>query len=245
MTRLGTQVVLVAGGHGTRLRSVSQGLPKALAPVGGRPFLAYVLELLRRQGVGALHLCLGVGAEAVLRHLRQEPPEGMTVTVTVEDSPQGTAGALRVARPYLADEFIVLLGDTFTPVDLRRVVHDFRATGCPAAMTVMANDDWLVRSNVEVAHDRVVGYDKTAAAGTFRHVDYGIAVLRREVLDLVPADRPADLAVLFGALIARGRLAAVHVRRQERFYEIGSPGSHAEFERLVRTAGVPWPTAST
>lgn len=225
------QVVVVAGGPGTRLGARTAAVPKILVPVAGRPFLDYVLALLREQGVTALHFCLGHLAEQVVTHLRARPADGLDCTWSVEPRPLGTAGALRHALPWLEEEFVLLLGDTYTPVDLAAVVTNYRRSGCTAAMTVLRNRDWLVPSNVRVDAGAVVKYAKDAAPGTFEHVDYGIALLRRARLHDLPTDVPADLRVLFDRHIADHDLAAVEV--PVRFYEIGSPTGLAEFERLV------------
>lgn len=231
------QVVIVAGGRGTRLGTLTADVPKFLVPVDGRPFADHVLAMLHEQDVPSVHFCLGHHADQVVAHLR-ERWTSLAWTATVEQEPLGTGGALRMAIPDLAEEFVLLLGDTFTPVDFAALSAGFRTSGLPAAMTVMDNDDWLVPSNVRVADGLVVEYSKHACPGEFRHVDYGIALLRRDVLQRLPRDRSADLCELFSSLIADRALAALEVPRAQRFYEIGSPEGHAEFTELVRTGGV-------
>ena len=235
------QVVILAGGRGTRLGPLTAETPKVLLPVNGRPFLAEVLAYLASQGVTRVHLCLGFGADRVLRFLDDRAPGGITVTVTVEPSPLGTAGCLLMAKPYLADEFAVLVGDSYTPVELSLLTAGYHAAGTEAAMVVLRNRDWLVPSNVQITDGLVTRYDKTAASGTLEYVDYGIAYLRRSALAWIAPAGPADLAALFQALIARGELAALEVSR--RFYEIGSVEGYAEFcsylHRTVLTRGAP------
>lgn len=226
------QVVILAGGRGTRLGPLTVRTPKVLLPVAGRPFLALVLDYLDSQEVRAVHLCLGVGAGQVIRYLHDRPAGGPRVTTSVEGTPLGTAGCLRAAREHLEEEFAVLVGDSYTPVDLRALARDRRGCGAEAAMVVMRNRDWLVPSNVQVREGMVARYAKDQPPGTFEHVDYGIAFLRRHTLDRLPAHGPADLAELFHALIADGELAALEVSR--RFYEIGSVEGYAELRRHLR-----------
>jgi NDP-sugar pyrophosphorylase family protein len=225
------QTVLVAGGLGTRLRGVTTGIPKVLVPVQGRPLLDWVLWLLAAQGVGSVHMCLGHRADQVLAHLASAGPTPLPVTVSTEVTPAGTAGCLRLAEPYLDDEFVLLLGDTYTPVDLERLVSTWRATATPAAMVVLRNRDWLVPSNVEVRDRKVVRYDKAVEPGELDYVDFGIALLRKNVLSRIPPTGAPDLRVLFDSLIADRQLAAIEVT--ERFYEVGSPAGLAELNRLV------------
>lgn len=232
------QVVIVAGGAGTRLAgALPAEVPKILAPVRGRAFLAYVLDLLVTQGVRRVHLCLGQGAAQVQAFLETYRRPELAITSTVEKEALGTAGCLRAAAEAIDEEFILLLGDTYTPIDLRGLVDRYRATGAEAGMAVLHNRDSLVISNIAIDGDRVVRYDKAAPPGTFEYIDYGIALLRRSSLDRLPATRRVDLAELFGSLISDGQLAALPV--EHRFYEIGTPESYADFRHLVDAGKLP------
>lgn len=231
------QVVLLAGGAGTRLKTAVPDLPKCLAPVHGRPFLAYVLDLLVQQRVSRLHLCLGVGSQHVLRYLSTDAPAGLEITTSVEPLPQGTAGCLRSARPYLEELFVVLLGDTYTAVDLEDLVRRFTNTGVEAGMTVLRGGDERVPSNVDVESGLVVTYEKGNSSRPLTHVDYGITVLRRESLARLPDAAAVDLAELYRSLIRDGELAALEV--EEPFHEIGTPAALDDFRSLVSNRTLP------
>jgi NDP-sugar pyrophosphorylase family protein/8-oxo-dGTP pyrophosphatase MutT (NUDIX family) len=235
------QVVIIAGGAGSRLQHILSDTPKVLAPVNGRPFLSLVLDLLVQQGVRYVHLCLGYGADNVIRFIQNDGNRGLSVTHTVESQPLGTGGSLAAAAPFLRDEFLVLLGDTYTPVDLWDVRRRWRSVGTPAAMTVLENWDRYVPSNVAVTADFVSRYDKQAPLGTLAMVDYGIYCMRRSVVEAL-SPGSYDLADVLGPLIAGRRLAALPVAH--RFYEIGSPAGYAEFVHLqpggLPEAPIPW-----
>jgi ADP-ribose pyrophosphatase YjhB (NUDIX family)/choline kinase len=231
------QVVIVAGGAGSRVREQIGPTAKLLAPVHGRPFLAFLLELLANQGTTRVHLCLGQYADQVLLALPAATPVGIAVTVSAESDPLGTAGCLRAVAPSLEEEFLLLLGDTYTPVDLADLTRRYRGCGTEAGMAVLENHDWLVPSNVEVRQSQITRYDKNATPGELRHVDYGIALLRRDSLLRLPPRQQLDLAVLFHSLIADGQLAALEVGH--RFYEIGSPQGYTEFCELVSADALP------
>lgn len=116
-----TDAVILAGGRGTRLAAVlPDGWPKTLAPIRGRPFLAYLLEDLYQRGVRRVTLCLGYGAAHVEEFLaRHRRPEDLSVHVAVEPRPLGTAGALREAMAHVrSDPFLALNGDTYSDTDL-------------------------------------------------------------------------------------------------------------------------------
>ncbi|MGH3764593.1 MAG: sugar phosphate nucleotidyltransferase [Pseudonocardiaceae bacterium] len=226
------QVVIIAGGKGTRLGWHTAHLPKILVPVVGRPFLDYVLTLLCAQGAEHVHFCLAHHAEKVVDYLTERRDDDVDYTWSVEHRAMGTAGALRLALPWLAEEFVVLLGDTYTPVDFDDIVTRFRADGRPVAMAVLRNHDWLVPSNVRVADGSVIEYVKGAPPGRLDYVDYGIAVMCSRAVRELPEEVDLDLRQLFDRFIAAGDLAAIEV--PHRFYEIGSPSGYAEFDRLVR-----------
>ncbi|MFE2296920.1 NTP transferase domain-containing protein [Streptomyces sp. NPDC059445] len=225
------QVVVLAGGLGTRMGALSARTPKVLLPVGGRPFLARLLDHHARQGVRELHLCLGHLADQVLRFLDVHGTAGMHVTSTVETEPLGTAGSLRLALPHLADEFALVMGDSHTPAPLAELAHRWHGSGLDAAMAVLRNHDWLVPGNVAVQDGRVTTYDKGRPPGTYAFVDYGITLLRRSTVEHLPGSGNADLAALYAPLVATGRLAALEVT--ERFWEIGSPAGYAEYDAHV------------
>jgi NDP-sugar pyrophosphorylase family protein len=230
------QVVITAGGLATRLGTLTAGRPKVLLPVAGRPFLDLVLALLAGAGVSHAHLCLGRHADQVLAYLRGRagPP---IVTSSVETVPLGTAGCLRLALPHLRDRFLLLHGDTYTPVPFAPIAAAHRAGGQPALMAVLRNEDRWERSNVRVRDGLVVEYDKQAPPGRYRHVDYGIAGLTRALVQSIPAERQVDLTEVLGPLVTQRRLAAYEV--STRFYEIGSHTGYAEFEALVRAGTLP------
>lgn len=233
------QTVVVAGGLGTRLGAMTADTPKVLVPVHGRPLLDWVMAFLRSQHVTAVHLCLGHLADRVLAHLARRDYGQMRITTSVEPTPVGTAGCLKLAERYLEEEFLLLLGDTYTPVDLARLTREWRAGQSAAAMVVLRNRDRLVPSNVHVDAGRVLRYDKAAGPGELEYVDFGIALLRKHVVRGLPAEGFLDLGELFDPLIKGGELAALETT--SRFYEIGSPTGHAELSRLVERGEIRFP----
>jgi NDP-sugar pyrophosphorylase family protein len=227
-------VAILAGGLGTRLRPVTQSIPKALMPVAGRPFIEHQLGLLRRQGYTEVVVCAGHLGEMIERHLGDGARWGMNIQFAF-DRPKllGTGGALRRALPKLGPAFFVLYGDTYLPCDFPRVEQTFLSSGLPALMTVFRNEDRWDRSNAVFREGKVVQYDKRNRAAGMQHIDYGLGALRSAALEPYPDGAAFDLGELYGALAAQGRLAGLEAR--ERFYEIGSTAGLAEAERFLAT----------
>jgi NDP-sugar pyrophosphorylase family protein len=213
---------ILAGGLATRLRPITQTIPKALVEVAGEPFLFHQLRLLQANGIERVVVCVGYLGELVVAALEAWRDPRLSVQMSF-DGPRllGTAGALKHARALLGEAFFVLYGDSYLRCDFRCVQAAFRQNGKAGLMTVYRNADRWERSNVELdAAGRILRYDKRARSPRMQHVDYGLGVLSSRALELVPDEEPYDLAVLYQQLLERDQLAAVEV--SERFYEIGS-----------------------
>lgn len=229
-------VAVLAGGLATRLRPVTETIPKSLVTVAGEPFLAHQLRLLAREGVTRVVLCTGHLSEQIEAFVGTGAAFGLTVAVSRDgDRLLGTGGALRRALPLLGPEFLVLYGDSYLDTPFAPVVSAFRRSGCPALMTVHRNEGRWDTSNVEFADGRIRRYDKIDRTPAMRHIDYGLGCLRADALAGWPAEEPFDLAAVYGALVRSGELAAHEVA--ERFYEIGSHQGLAETEALLAGTG--------
>jgi NDP-sugar pyrophosphorylase family protein len=224
---------ILAGGLATRLRPLTDDVPKAMIDVDGQPFVAHQLRLLRSRGIARVVLCLGYKGSMVESFVGDGTAFGLEVAYS-HDGPRllGTAGALKRALPLLGDAFFVLYGDSYLPCDYGSAWDTFRRSGRFALMTVFRNDGRWDTSNVEYRDGRIVAYSKSERTGRMHHIDYGLGVLSGPAFADVPADEPYDLARLYAGLLARGQLAAHEVG--ERFYEVGSFAGLEEMRALLR-----------
>ncbi len=220
------QVAILAGGLGTRLHPVTLSLPKPMVTINGRPFLEYQLEWVRRFGLDRVLLLTGYRAEAIEHHFEDGRRWNLDIRYSVEPTPMGTAGALKLAEASLDDEFLLLNGDTYLPIDYRRMVDSFDSTTAKALMAVYANPDRIAPNNVEVSEDdKVVRYDKNRSSG-LNGVDAGAYVLSKHILASIPSGRPSALErEVFPVMAEAGELKAYRI--SERYYDIGT------FERLT------------
>lgn len=226
-------VAILAGGLATRLRPLTETIPKSLVEINGEPFLWHQLRLLRKNGVSRVVLCVSHLGEQV----RESAGDGREFDLHIDYSFDGsvllgTAGALKCALPLLGEDFFVLYGDSYLPIDLSAVENAFRASRKTGLMTVYPNQGQWDTSNVEFADGRIVAYDKRNRTERMRHIDYGLGVFRISAFDRVPAGQPWDLAVLYGDLLKAGELAAYEA--PNRFYEIGSFGGIEELSSYLR-----------
>ena len=225
-------VAILAGGLATRLRPITEKIPKALVTVAGEPFLAHQLRLLHARGLRRAVLCVGYLGEMVVREFGDGAAFGMELAYSF-DGPVllGTGGALRQALPLLGEEFFTLYGDSYLPIDYAVVTSAFRASGQPGLMTVFKNEGAWDTSNVEFRDGRIVRYDKRERPPAMRHIDYGLGAFRASVFAERPAGVAFDLAEVQRGLVTRGALAGHEV--YQRFYENGSHAGLAELEALL------------
>lgn len=231
-------VALLAGGLATRLGSITRSVPKALVDVGGRPFIDLQLELLSRNGIREVVLCLGHLGEQIEQYLGDGSQHGVHLRYSHDgDTPAGTAGALRWALPMLGKVFWVIYGDSYMDIDYRDILERFSTANAAGLMTVIRNDNRWDKSNILFENGRMVRYDKRTPTPDMQYIDYGAQLLRSETLLHLGPGEKADLADIYGGLVSEGRMAAYEVHN--RFYEIGTPASLEEARQALSALARP------
>jgi NDP-sugar pyrophosphorylase family protein len=226
-------IAVLAGGLAMRMRPLTETVPKSMLPVAGEPFIAQQLRLFREQGLSRVVLCLGHLGAAVQDFVGDGSAFGLSVSFSFDGQKLlGTAGALKKATALLGDVFWVVYGDAYLDIDLRPIWASFQSDPRPALMTVYRNEDSWDKSNVLFRDGRIVAYDKKSSESAMKHIDYGLLLLHRQVLDAVRAGEKTDLADVLSALVRQDALMGFEVR--ERFYEIGSHQGLRETDEHIR-----------
>jgi len=216
-----TAAILV-GGQGTRLRPVTGDGQKVIAPVAGRPFLFRLLDQLADAGLRRVVLCTGHKAGDVVATVGDNYRD-MVVCYSHEETPLGTAGALRHALPLLdSDPILAMNGDSFCEVDLAAL---FRAHQAAGTLVVVRAQDTRASGRVVFDEQHVIQrFDEKQPSAAPGWISAGIYLLSRAVLESIPADRPVSIEKeTFPAWVARG-LRAFPVRG--RFLDIGTPDAY-------------------
>jgi histidinol-phosphate phosphatase family protein len=209
-TARGCEVAILAGGAGTRLKARTGRLPKPMAPLMGQPVLAHLLDLCRRHGFLRIALLVHYEHEVISDHFGDGKAHGVQLTYVVEGEARGTAGALWDALPLMADRYLVLYGDTYADVDLRRVWHAHNDCGAAATLLLHPNDHPHDSDLVEVGPSgRVVAIHSYPHPDGFEYanlVNAALYVMERASLEPhVPAAGKFDLAKhTFPAMLAAG-----------------------------------------
>jgi len=224
-------LALLAGGFGTRLRSVASG-PKALVRVAGEPFIAHQLRLLVRERFTHVVICTGYLGDQIEAFVGDGSAFGCRVQYSRDgEKPLGTGGAIRNALPLLGGCFFVTYGDSYLDTPFAPIYQAFLRSGQPALMSVFRNDNQWDTSNVEFSEGAIRSYDKVHPTAAMHHIDYGIGLFDADVFRDSPLHQPSDLGNLFRDLAARKLLAGYEVH--QRFYEIGSPAGLAETDAFL------------
>jgi NDP-sugar pyrophosphorylase family protein len=216
------QAVILAGGLGTRMRPYTETVPKPMLPVNGRPFIELQIELLREAGFRRFLLLVGWLREQIENYLGDGSRLGVQIQYSYEPSPLGTGGALKNAARMLEPQFVLVNGDTLLDIDYAAVVR--QAKGLLYIVAAPAEQ----AGNLQVGHDgAIVGYSKRLPAGG--HVDAGVAVVRREVVDLIPSDRACSFEeeILPKLIASREAIAVV---TDAAFFDMGTPAGLAALE---------------
>lgn len=226
------QAVILAGGLGTRLRPITEKIPKPLVEVAGKPFLHWQLSEVALQGITDVVLLVSYLGDQVEKTFGNGKHMGLNIRYVYEKEPMGTGGALKNAFGVLADEFILLNGDSFLSAPLLDMLTALRKSDNEALMSVYDNEEPVpVPMNLELSGNLIVKYQKGGgiAAGC-THVDSGVYALRKKVL-LRSNRETFQLEELWPDLIGESKLVAYPV--DERFFDIGTPERVREFEEIV------------
>ncbi|MGN6555414.1 MAG: nucleotidyltransferase family protein [Verrucomicrobiota bacterium] len=229
---LAIPVAILAGGLATRLRPITEKIPKSLVPVAGKPFLAHQLELLHARGIRRAVLCVGHLGEMIQKDFGDGSAFGVHLDYSF-DGPKllGTGGAIKQALPRLGEEFFILYGDSYLPVEYRPILEFFEHSGKLGCMTVFRNEGLYDTSNVVFRDGEIAVYDKKARLPEMQHIDYGLSLFKASVFESYPDDQPFDLAEVMGRLVREKQLAGYEIR--QRFYEMGSSAGLTELENLL------------
>jgi len=226
------QLVLLAGGLGTRLADRLDGLPKFLAPVGDKAFASRLLDSLRNKGISSLHFCLGYGSEKILNFLNETSIDcDWTVSTEKHGHLAGTLGALRLATKHLDDTFLVQYGDSILDVSYVDVLNSHISSGKQMTMTYtdVFSDDANIYEEIKKGKS-VLKYDKRRDGSVASYVDYGLICMDKPLLLI---DCEPDREGLVGLDRLQRDLSESEninfIYTDKRYREIGTPETYTQF----------------
>ena len=227
-----TTVLILCGGLATRLQPITKTIPKSLVMVNNKPMLQYQLDMLQKQGIRHVVLCVGYLGEMI-----QDTFGDKYRDILLEysfDGPKliGTGGAIKKAYSKLSDTFFVLYGDSYLPVEYKPILEYFHTTNKEGLMTLFKNDNLYDTSNVVFKDNQIICYDKKNKITDMNYIDYGLSIFNVSVFKTYPADCSFDLSQVMVNLVNNKQLAGYEVFN--RFYEMGSINGLNELELYLK-----------
>ena len=209
------KAVVMAGGEGTRLRPLTSNQPKPMVPIVGKPCMEHILELLKEHGLEDVIVTVAFMPQAIRSYFGDGDSLGMSIEYSVEESPLGTAGSVRLASDRLDESFLIISGDALCDVDLTELVRGHREKQAAVTIGLKSVENPLEFGIVVTdEEDRVERFlEKPSWSQVFSDtINTGIYVLEPEVLRHIPTDRPFDFSKeLFPLLLEMGRPLYGHV----------------------------------
>jgi len=231
------QAVILAGGAGTRLWPLTKDTPKPMLDVNGKPFLLYIIEELKRYGIKEYVLCIGYLAEKFKEYFGDGSKFGVKIQYSVEDKFLGTGGALKYAKDLLEDDFFVVNGDTYLPIDYSDVYEKFKGCKKSGMLVLYNNTEKIAEANIAIdKKGNVEDYSKQEVLkqgkeeikkvkkekGKYTYIDAGVQVFKKEILEMIPENSFVSLEVdIFPIMIVQNDLASYVTLR--RYYDLGTP----------------------
>lgn len=225
------QVVILAGGLGLRLRPITDKIPKVMLNINGKPFLYYVLELLKSKSFKKVLILIGYLGEQIKDYFGDGKKFGLSLSYSFEESLLGTGGAIKKAASMIDSNFLLIYGDTYLEFDYHDFIKTYYKLDKTGFMCVYTNKQKDFKDNVLMnSNNRIIKYDKNNLVG-LSGVDAGIFVFKKKVLDLIPSGRNVSFEeCVYQKLISRKEFFAYPT--DKKFLDIGN------FEMLKRAKKV-------
>ncbi len=217
-------IVILAGGLATRLRPITEKVPKSLIEINGEPFIYHQLDLLEKKGFKKIHFCLGFLGKQIEDVVKNSDYfERIDISFSYDgEKLLGTGGAIREIINQLPDYFFVSYGDSYLDIDFFKCQQLFELNNInfKSLMTVYKNKDLFDKSNVIFENDSIELYSKKTKDKRMSYIDYGVGILSNKCMDVYDKSITFDLAELYENLSLKKELLGYEVF--QRFYEIGS-----------------------
>ena len=231
------EIAILAGGLATRLKPVTETIPKSLIEVAGKPFIYHQLKLLQSKGIRKAVICAGYLGEQIKDYVRDGVEFGMQVEYSFDGNKLlGTGGAIKNSLKFFKDNFFILYGDSYLDAEFKVINEYFLKSNKYGLMTVLKNDGKWDKSNIEFENGEILVYDKKVSSGKMNYIDYGLGILSKEAFKDFENKEVFDLEEVYKDLLYKKQLAGFEV--QERFYEIGSFSGIEDTEKYLLNKNV-------
>lgn len=222
------QCLILAAGEGRRLRPLTLIHPKSMILVQGKPFLEYLLNLLKKNNLTQIIICIGYLGGQIKKYFGDGSYWGLDIKYSFERTLLDTGGAVKLAEPLLEDEFFIINGDTYLDIDYQKMADIFRMSNKLLMMAVCPAE----RSNCRISADgSLAEYRKEKLAQTY--VDAGVWIAKKEIFDLFPSKEIFSLeAEVLSKLICLKQVKTFI--SEKRFFDIGTFEELEKFDDYLK-----------
>ncbi|GAC1393575.1 MAG: NDP-sugar synthase [Vulcanimicrobiaceae bacterium] len=236
------QAIVLVGGEGTRLRPLTYGTPKPMVPIMNVPFLARTLERLYAAGIKDVILPAGYMPQAITDYFGDGSSLGMKITYVIEETPLGTAGAIKNVEEHITGPFVMLNGDVLTSLDLNAMMAYHREKGGLGVLhTIKVEDPSAFGCVVKDQNGRVSAFIEKPPRdeAPTDEINAGTYLLERAVLDLIPAGRPVSIErETFPRILAEGNALYAYTTK-DYWLDLGRPEHYLSAHRDILSGAMP------
>jgi NDP-sugar pyrophosphorylase family protein len=226
------QCLILAGGLGTRLKPLTNNIPKPMIPVGDKPFLELQMQYLISQGICHFILAVGYKRDKIIEYFGSGEKWQIKIDYAIEKELLGTGGAIKNAENFLEESFLVVNGDTYLEVNLQACVKQYYAKGLPILMVLKEVADVSRYGSVQLTNTDIVEKftekNLTTAKGL---INAGCYVLSQDVLNAIPSNQKTSIETdIFPKFV--GKISGY--RTKAHFIDIGTFDSYQTFKKEFR-----------
>ena len=216
-----TQAVILAGGRGKRLQPLTNTRPKSMVEFHGKPFMAYVIDMLAEQGFKHVLLLLGYLPEVIMDYFGDGSKWGIKIEYSVSSPDDLTASRVKLVRTKIDEHFMLLYCDNYWPMQFDKMWQKYLNANVKGLITVYGNKDGYSRDSIIVGENDIVEvFDRSRTTPGLKGVEISYAILRKSVLDLLPEEDELFEQAVYPALAKQGELVAYV--SDHRYYSVGS-----------------------
>lgn len=221
-THIPSKAVLLVGGRGTRLKPLTDKIPKALLEVQGKTITEHLFDLLKKYGIRDVVLCVGYLKDKIKEYFEDGTKIGVNITYVEENEPLGTAGPLKLAKKYLKDSFIVSNGDELKNVNIPRMFRLHKRKNALATIALTTVDDPSHYGVARLDGSRIVEFVEkpSKAQASSNLINAGFYILEPKVIDMIPNGFSMLEKDVFPQLAKLGRLRGFPFAGQ--WFDIGN-----------------------
>lgn len=224
----------MAGGLATRLRPLTKDIPKSLITIEGKPFLQHQIELLSYSGTKEIVLCVGYMGKKIEDYFGNGNRFGVKIKYSYEkEKLLGTGGALKLAEPYLNDNFFLIWGDSYVRSNYKEMYdsHLKNSGDFDITIAIFYNIRHYDKSNIMYEKGKINKYEKNSK-DKMKYIDAGIMVMNKKLLKRIPSRNVFQIEDLFSGLAKEGKMKPFLIKK--RYYEIGSLKGLSQFTKFVK-----------